>query len=85
MSVVPDRAWALERNDRRLMFAPGPDGTLFAETAPSRVAAHCHPVWKVVLSAADQAHLARTAREFTGRTPASLGRAGASGPGRVRS
>lgn len=35
------------------MFASGPDGTLFAETGPFRVAAHCHPVWKVVLSAAD--------------------------------
>ncbi|WP_326846953.1 helix-turn-helix domain-containing protein [Streptomyces kaniharaensis] len=50
MSIAPARAWALERNDRRLVFASGPDGAMFAETGAFGVTAHRHPVWKVVLS-----------------------------------
>ncbi|MFF0752873.1 helix-turn-helix domain-containing protein [Streptomyces sp. NPDC004267] len=50
MSIAPARGWALERNDRRLVFASGPSGAMFAETGPFSVTAHRHPVWKVVLS-----------------------------------
>ncbi|MGW2417827.1 helix-turn-helix domain-containing protein [Streptomyces sp. NPDC001709] len=49
MIVVPTRAWALERNDRRVHFASGPDATVFAESAPFHVTRHRHPAWKVVL------------------------------------
>jgi AraC-like DNA-binding protein len=47
--VAASRAWALEQNDRRLVFASGPEATLFAETRAYNVTRHCHPAWKVVL------------------------------------
>jgi AraC-like DNA-binding protein len=47
--VTATRAWALERNDRRLAFVSGPGATMFAESGASGVTAHRHPAWKVVL------------------------------------
>ncbi|WP_406724305.1 helix-turn-helix domain-containing protein [Streptomyces sp. GD-15H] len=43
------RAWTLEQNDRRLVFATGARATMFAESGASGVARHQHPAWKVVL------------------------------------
>ncbi|MGW7522602.1 helix-turn-helix domain-containing protein [Streptomyces sp. NPDC054783] len=50
MSITAARTWALERNDRRLVFASDPNGAMFAETGAFSVSVHRHPVWKVVLS-----------------------------------
>jgi AraC-like DNA-binding protein len=47
--LAPSSAWTLERNDRRLLFAAGPEMALFGESAASHVTRHRHPVWKVVL------------------------------------
>lgn len=48
--MVDERSdWALERNDRRIVFASDADATLFAESAAFRVTRHVHPVWKIVL------------------------------------
>ncbi|MFC9977484.1 helix-turn-helix domain-containing protein [Spirillospora sp. NPDC127200] len=49
MIVSSGRAWELEQNDRRLVFASAPEATLFAETRAFSVTRHCHPAWKVVL------------------------------------
>ncbi|MEU5901877.1 helix-turn-helix domain-containing protein [Streptomyces venezuelae] len=44
------RAWALEQSDRRIVFASGPETTMFAESRPNHVAAHRLPAWKAVLA-----------------------------------
>ncbi|MEV2255423.1 helix-turn-helix domain-containing protein [Streptomyces sp. NPDC050147] len=51
------RAWALEQNDRRIVFASGPEATMFAETRPFRVAQHRLPAWKAVLPIGGHAEL----------------------------
>ncbi|WP_345465151.1 helix-turn-helix domain-containing protein [Actinoallomurus oryzae] len=67
--VVPTRAWALERNDRRVDFAAGPAATMFAESGPAGVALHRHPAWKVVLPLGGHVEVAHGA----GRTVAAAG------------
>ncbi|MFI9256075.1 helix-turn-helix domain-containing protein [Streptomyces sp. NPDC053069] len=67
--VVPNRAWALERNDRRLHFASGPDATMFAESGPFHVTLHRHPAWKVVLPLGGHVEVGHGA----GRTVAATG------------
>ncbi|MDR3084659.1 MAG: helix-turn-helix domain-containing protein [Streptomyces sp.] len=67
--VVPTRAWALERNDRRRVFASGPDASMFAETGAFSVAHHRHPVWKVVLPIGGQVEVGHD----KGRTLAAAG------------
>jgi AraC-like DNA-binding protein len=67
--VVPTRVWALERNDRRVDFASGPDATMFAESGAARVALHRHPAWKVVLPLAGQVEVVHGA----GRTVSAAG------------
>ncbi|MER7504253.1 hypothetical protein AB0L05_11465 [Nonomuraea pusilla] len=47
--LPPSPAWALEQNDRRLLFAAGAEAALFAESEAFRVTRHRHPVRKVVL------------------------------------
>jgi AraC-like DNA-binding protein len=47
--IRSSRAWALEQNDRRIVFAPGTEATMFAEFRPFRVAQHRLPAWKAVL------------------------------------
>ncbi|NRQ39768.1 hypothetical protein HII36_49255, partial [Nonomuraea sp. NN258] len=54
MMVSPPRVWRLERNDRRLLFAAGGDGSscsvvAFGETDGAAVGPHRHPAWKIVL------------------------------------
>ncbi|MGK5728809.1 helix-turn-helix domain-containing protein, partial [Streptomyces sp. URMC 124] len=55
--VVPAHAWALEQNDRRLVFASGPGAAMFAETGAFTVTRHQHPAWKVVLPVGGRAHV----------------------------
>ncbi|WP_190062928.1 helix-turn-helix domain-containing protein [Streptomyces griseocarneus] len=56
------RAWALEQNDRRLVFATGARATLFAESGAFGVSRHLHPAWKVVLPIGGHAHIGRDGR-----------------------
>lgn len=51
------RAWTLEQNDRRIVFASGPEATLFAESCPFRVVQHRLPAWKAVLPIGGHAEL----------------------------
>ncbi len=51
------RAWALEQNDRRLVFATGTEATMFAESGAFRVTRHLHPAWKVVLPVGGHAEI----------------------------
>ncbi|MFE5894752.1 helix-turn-helix domain-containing protein [Streptomyces sp. NPDC056462] len=51
------RAWALEQNDRRIVFASGTELTMFAESRPFRVAQHRLPAWKAVLPSGGHAEL----------------------------
>ncbi|MFC8126235.1 helix-turn-helix domain-containing protein [Streptomyces sp. NPDC057302] len=51
------RAWVLEQNDRRTVFASGPEATMFAESRPFRVASHRLPAWKAVLPIGGHAEL----------------------------
>ncbi|WP_237330092.1 helix-turn-helix domain-containing protein [Streptomyces sp. BA2] len=55
-------AWALEQNDRRIVFASGPEATMFAESRPSRVAQHRLPAWKAVLPIGGHAQLLQPGR-----------------------
>lgn len=55
-------AWALEQNDRRLVFASGPEATMFAESRPFRVAHHRLPAWKAVLPIGGHAQLIEPGR-----------------------
>ncbi|MEU5951056.1 helix-turn-helix domain-containing protein [Streptomyces sp. NPDC047525] len=55
------RAWALEQNDRRIVFASGVEATMFAESRPFRVARHRLPVWKAVLPIGGHAELLQPA------------------------
>ncbi|MGW0531906.1 helix-turn-helix domain-containing protein [Streptomyces sp. NPDC003032] len=56
------RAWALEQNDRRTVFACGPEATMFAESRPFRVAQHRLPAWKAVLPIGGHAELRQPGR-----------------------
>ncbi|MFE3453135.1 helix-turn-helix domain-containing protein [Nonomuraea sp. NPDC059194] len=56
--LIPAPTTALERNDRRLVFASG-GLTVFAEDGPASVARHLHPAWKVVLPDRGQAQAER--------------------------
>ncbi|MFG2501511.1 helix-turn-helix domain-containing protein [Streptomyces sp. NPDC048441] len=56
------RAWALEQNDRRIVFASGPEATMFAESHPLRVAQHRLPAWKAVLPIGGCAQLRQPGR-----------------------
>ncbi|WP_282797949.1 helix-turn-helix domain-containing protein [Streptomyces sp. CC224B] len=56
------RAWALEQNDRRIVFASGTEATMFAESRPFRVARHQLPVWKAVLPLGGHAELLQPGR-----------------------
>ncbi|MFF8271385.1 helix-turn-helix domain-containing protein [Streptomyces sp. NPDC016562] len=56
------RAWALEQNDRRIVFACGPEATMFAESRPFRVAQHRLPAWKAVLPIGGHAELLQPGR-----------------------
>ncbi|MEU8889987.1 helix-turn-helix domain-containing protein [Streptomyces sp. NPDC048442] len=56
------RAWVLEQNDRRTVFASGPGATVFAESRPFRVAPHRLPAWKAVLPIGGHAQLRRPGR-----------------------
>ncbi|MGW6735454.1 helix-turn-helix domain-containing protein [Streptomyces sp. NPDC055013] len=56
------RAWALEQNDRRLVFASGTEATMFAESRPFRVAQHRLPAWKAVLPISGHAQLLQSGR-----------------------
>ncbi|WP_280382552.1 hypothetical protein [Nocardia wallacei] len=49
MSIPPAARWALERNDRRIVFAGNRSAALFADTGTATVSRHCHPAWKIVL------------------------------------
>lgn len=64
------RAWTLEQNDRRLVFATGARATMFAESAASGVARHQHPAWKVVLPIGGHARIGQDGRHS--RTAAGL-------------
>lgn len=55
-------AWALEQNDRRIVFASGTEATLFAESRPFRVAHHRLPAWKAVLPIGGHAQLLQPGR-----------------------
>ncbi|MFF9897950.1 helix-turn-helix domain-containing protein [Streptomyces longispororuber] len=59
------RAWALEQNDRRIVFASGSEATMFAESRPFRVAQHRLPVWKAVLPLGGHAELLQPGRPTT--------------------
>ncbi|MFE6160588.1 helix-turn-helix domain-containing protein [Streptomyces sp. NPDC056486] len=59
------RAWALEQNDRRIVFASGPEATMFAESRPFAVAPHRLPAWKAVLPIGGHAQLHRPGRPVT--------------------
>lgn len=56
------RAWVLEQNDRRIVFATGPEATMFAESRPFRVAQHRLPAWKAVLPIGGHAELLQPGR-----------------------
>ncbi|WP_257581920.1 helix-turn-helix domain-containing protein [Streptomyces sp. TLI_146] len=56
------RAWALEQNDRRTVFATGPEATMFAESRPFHVARHRLPAWKAVLPIGGHAELLQPGR-----------------------
>ncbi|MER6612656.1 helix-turn-helix domain-containing protein [Streptomyces xantholiticus] len=56
------RAWALEQNDRRVVFASGAEATMFAESRPFRVAPHQLPAWKAVLPIGGHAELLQPGR-----------------------
>ncbi|MEV4870682.1 helix-turn-helix domain-containing protein [Streptomyces syringium] len=56
------RAWALEQNDRRTVFASGPEATMFAESRPFRVDPHRLPAWKAVLPLGGHAELLQSGR-----------------------
>ncbi|WP_229848913.1 helix-turn-helix domain-containing protein [Streptomyces melanogenes] len=47
----------LEQNDRRTVFATGPEATMFAESRPFHVAQHRLPAWKAVLPIGGHAEL----------------------------
>ncbi|MFI0976032.1 helix-turn-helix domain-containing protein [Streptomyces sp. NPDC021093] len=51
------RAWALEQNDCRTVFACGAEATMFAESRPFRVTSHRLPAWKAVLPIGGHAEL----------------------------
>ncbi|MFJ2766264.1 helix-turn-helix domain-containing protein [Streptomyces sp. NPDC087300] len=53
------RAWELEQNDRRIVFAAGTVATMFAESRPYRVSQHRLPAWKAVLPIGGHAELLR--------------------------
>ncbi|MFJ8675607.1 helix-turn-helix domain-containing protein [Streptomyces sp. NPDC093589] len=56
------RAWALEQNDRRIVFACGTEATMFAESRPFHVASHRLPAWKAVLPIDGHAQLLQPGR-----------------------
>ncbi|MEV0371058.1 helix-turn-helix domain-containing protein [Streptomyces sp. NPDC050636] len=56
------RAWALEQNDRRTVFASGTEATMFAESRPFHVALHRLPAWKAVLPIGGHARLLQPGR-----------------------
>ncbi|MET9819743.1 helix-turn-helix domain-containing protein [Streptomyces sp. NPDC006355] len=58
------RAWALEQNDRRIVFAWGTEVTMFAESRPFRVAHHRLPAWKAVLPIGGHAELRQPGRSL---------------------
>ncbi|MEV1001283.1 helix-turn-helix domain-containing protein [Nonomuraea sp. NPDC050202] len=60
--IQPLHAWALEQNDRRLVYASGAKATMFAESHAFGVAQHRLPVWKVVLPVGGQAELLQPGR-----------------------
>ncbi|MEU1674687.1 hypothetical protein ABZ752_22060 [Streptomyces roseifaciens] len=41
--IASPRAWTLEQNDRRFVFAIGPEAALFAESGAFGVGRHDHP------------------------------------------
>ncbi|WP_433346366.1 helix-turn-helix domain-containing protein [Microtetraspora malaysiensis] len=57
--IQPFHAWALEQNDRRIVYASGAEATMFAETRAFGVARHRLPAWKVVLPIGGHAELLR--------------------------
>ncbi|MEU1372221.1 helix-turn-helix domain-containing protein [Streptomyces triculaminicus] len=56
------RAWALEQNDRRLVFATDARATLFADSGAFGVSRHLHPAWKVVLPIGGHTRIGRDDR-----------------------
>ncbi|MFI0263597.1 helix-turn-helix domain-containing protein [Streptomyces sp. NPDC017056] len=56
------RAWALEQNDRRIVFASGTEATMFAESRPFSVSQHQLPAWKAVLPIGGHAQLLQPGR-----------------------
>lgn len=65
MMIRSPRAWELEQNDRRIVFASDTKATMFAESRPFRVSQHLLPAWKAVLPVGGHVELAQPGQHMT--------------------